>query len=79
VDLLDASSSGQWPYSKDEVFDALSLATLKVPGLRIDSRDREAGQLVVQGPKGLLLPGERITISVQEVYAGTMSFRSPSL
>lgn len=68
--FLDHNGGADFPFGRDEVFDALRAAVRDMDGMTIDSADKLTGRLVVKGGVSWRSWGETIPISVTEIAPG---------
>jgi hypothetical protein len=67
--LLDHQGGADFPYARDDVFDAL-LHVIPVLGMKVDKHDRAAGIISAKAGVSLRSWGENIPISVTEGSPG---------
>lgn len=67
--LLDHKGGAEFPYHKDDVFEALVQA-IKTKGLKIDKADKLSGHILAKAGVSLMSNGENIPISLTEVSFG---------
>jgi hypothetical protein len=68
--LLDHNGEAQFPYNKDDVFDAIVNAIPTISGLTVHSVDKLSGRILAKAGVTLFSWGENIPISVTEVSYG---------
>ena len=68
--LLDHEGNAEFPYCKDDVFNALLEAVPQIQGLGVHSSDKLAGRILAKAGVSLMSWGESIPISVVEVAPG---------
>jgi hypothetical protein len=68
--LLDHDGGIEFPYHKDDVFDALLRAIPTIKGMQVDKADKLAGHIFAKAGMSLWSWGENIPISVIEVSHG---------
>ncbi len=62
--LLDQNGETEFPYKKDDVFDAICRAVPIITGLKLDSADKITGRINVKGNISLWSWGETILIQL---------------
>jgi Uncharacterised protein family UPF0547 len=70
VAFLDHEGGAEFPYKRDQVFDALLQAIPTVSGMKVDKHDRSSGIIAAKAGVSLMSWGERIPISVAETAPG---------
>ena len=65
--LLDHNGESEFPFPKNEVFDALCIAIPSISGLKVESADRMIGRILVKGGISLASWGENIPIQLIEI------------
>lgn len=65
--LLDHNSESEFPFSKNEVFEALCTAIPFISGLKIESANRMMGRILVKGRVSMASWGENIPIQLIEI------------
>lgn len=65
--LLDHNCESEFPFSKNDVFDALCIAIPSISGLKVESADRMIGRILVKGGISLASWGENIPIQLIEI------------
>lgn len=68
--VLDHEGEAEFPYPKENVFDALIQAIPQIKGMKIASSDKLSGQISVKARVSLMSWGENIPISLFEVRPG---------
>lgn len=68
--FLDHKGGAEYPYSKDEVFNAILEAIPKIKGMKIAKKDQLGGHIIVKAGVSLRSWGENIPISVLEATQG---------
>jgi hypothetical protein len=70
VALLDHEGGAEYPYHKDDVFQALVEAIPSIPGLSVASTDALGGRVRAKAGVSLFSWGEDIPISLSEIVPG---------
>lgn len=68
--FLDHKGGVEYPYSKDDVFNAILEAVPKIKGMKIEKVDRLSSHIIVKAGVSLTSWGENIPISVSDVTQG---------
>jgi len=68
--LLDHQGGADFPYARDDVFDALVKAIPTVKGMKVDKHDKSAGFISAKAGVSLRSWGENVPISVMEGSPG---------
>jgi hypothetical protein len=68
--LLDHQGGADFPYPRDQVFDALVKAIPTVKGMKVDKHDRMAGFISAKAGVSLMSWGENVPISLTETSPG---------
>ncbi len=68
--LLDHQGGAEFPYARDDVFDALLKVIPTVKGMKVDKHDRTAGFISAKAGVSLRSWGENVPISVMEASPG---------
>jgi Short C-terminal domain len=68
--LLDHQGGADFPYVRDDVFDALVKVIPTVKGMKVDKHDRSAGFISAKAGVSLRSWGENVPISVTEASPG---------
>jgi hypothetical protein len=68
--LLDHEGSAEFPYHKDDVFDALVAAIPQISGMKLDAQDKLAGRILAKAGVTLFSWGENIPIALSETAQG---------
>ena len=68
--FLDHDGGAEFPYHKDDVFQALLKAIPTISGMRIDKSDNLSGHILAKAGVSLMSWGENIPISVIETAPG---------
>jgi hypothetical protein len=68
--LLDHEGGADFPYFKDDVFDALVAAIPQISGMKIDTHDKVPGRILAKAGVTLWSWGEIIPITLIEVAQG---------
>lgn len=68
--LLDHNGEAEFPYTKDDVFDAIVRAIPTISGMNVHSVDKLSGRILAKAGVTLFSWGEDIPISVTEVSYG---------
>lgn len=68
--LLDHQGGADFPYARDDVFDALLKVIPTVKGMKVDKHDRTAGFISAKAGVSLRSWGENVPISVMEASPG---------
>jgi uncharacterized membrane protein len=67
VALLDHNGESELPFSKDKVFDALSIAIPSIKGMKIETSDKLLGRITVKAGMSLFSWGENIPIQLTSI------------
>jgi hypothetical protein len=70
MSFLDHEGGAEFPYGRDDVFNALVAAIPTVSGLEVHSADKLSGRVLVKAGMSLMSWGENIPISVIEMSPG---------
>lgn len=65
--LLDHNGESELPFSKDKVFDALSIAIPSIKGMKIETSDKLLGRITVKAGMSLFSWGENIPIQLTSI------------
>ncbi|WP_432714400.1 hypothetical protein [Pedobacter sp.] len=65
--LLDHNGESEFPFSKNQVFDALCIAIPSISGLKIEKSDKLMGRVLVKAGVSLASWGENIPIQLIEI------------
>jgi hypothetical protein len=65
--LLDHNGESEFPFSKDEVFEALCSAIPSISGMKIESADKLMGRVMVKAGVSLASWGENIPIQLSSI------------
>ena len=65
--LLDHNGESELPFSKDKVFDALSIAIPSIKGMKIETSDKLLGRITVKAGMSLFSCGENIPIQLTSI------------
>jgi hypothetical protein len=68
--FLDHKGGAEYPYFKEDVFNALIQAANKIKGMKIEKVDRLSGHILVKAGVSMMSWGENIPISVVEIAYG---------
>jgi hypothetical protein len=68
--FLDHEGGAEFPYTREDVFDALIKAIATISGLTVHSADKLSGRVLVKAAVSLMSWGENIPISVVEMSPG---------
>jgi Short C-terminal domain len=68
--FLDHEGAADFPYSKEDVLEAMARAIPGLPGLEIESIDKLSGRVIAKAGMSLMSWGETIPISVTELSPG---------
>lgn len=68
--FLDHEGGAEFPYQKDDVFEALLQAIPTIPGMNIDKSDKLSGHILARASASMRSWGENIPISLIEVDYG---------
>jgi len=68
--FLDHKGGAEFPYHKEDVFDALVLAIPKIKGMKVDKADKLSGHILAKAGVSMMSWGENIPISLTEVFPG---------
>lgn len=68
--FLDHEGGVEFPYHKDDVFEALLKAIPTVKGMKISKSDKVSGHILIKAGVSLMSWGENIPISLAEVSPG---------
>jgi hypothetical protein len=68
--FLDHEGGAEFPYTRDDVFDALLEAIPTISGLKVHTADKLGGRVVAKAGVSLMSWGENIPISVSEISSG---------
>jgi hypothetical protein len=68
--FLDHEGGAEFPYSREDVLDALIKAIPTISGLKVQSADKLTGRVLVKAGVSLMSWGENIPISVLEMAPG---------
>lgn len=70
MSLVDHDGSAEFPYSKDDVFEAVLAAVPTLKKMKVGSSDKLSGRIVVKAGVSLRSWGENIPVSITEVSPG---------
>lgn len=70
MSFLDHEGGAEFPYHRDDVFEALVEAIPTIKGMRLDKTDRLSGHILAKAGISLMSWGENIPISLVEVSPG---------
>lgn len=65
--LLDHNGESEFPFSKENVFNALCKAIPKINGMKIDNADKLTGRILAKGGVSLFSWGENIPIQLTTI------------
>lgn len=68
--FLDHEGGAEFPYHKDDVFDAIVQSISTIKGMKVDKSDKLSGHILVKAGISLMSWGENIPMSLSEVSFG---------
>jgi hypothetical protein len=68
--FLDHEGGAEFPYSREDVFQAFLEAIPQVAGMKVDSADKMSGRIMAKAGVSLMSWGENIPITLLEVSPG---------